>query len=297
MFAVVGGGLRWQKNDGGYCSGDCSSSSLCRGSSLCFSLSLSVLIAFSPITVFVLFPSSLCLLFFWYVLLLFLFSLSLSLSPLFSPVFLYFFFGFSLLSLLFSLISFFFLFFSVSLFWLFLLFSFNLLRSLFLFLCFCSLFFFSFSLMYLNQFFLQSLILPPSFSVFSLISPFWFFRFFPPISPQNSPRFALFPLLFIRVKKEREGYYHRGRVASGHWAATPEPPAGLVSSAFLSWQFKGCMSCWFFESWEREGSGKYRGTNLFFPCLYASRGRRSSTVPFKTTPCHVPFFFFLGWKR
>jgi hypothetical protein len=20
-------------------------------------------------------------------------------------------------------------------------------------------------------------------------------------------------------------------------------------------------------------------------------------VPFKTTPCHVPFFFFLGWKR
>jgi hypothetical protein len=45
VFVVVGVGMRWQKNDGGCCGGDCSSSSLCRGSSLCFPLSSHVLIA------------------------------------------------------------------------------------------------------------------------------------------------------------------------------------------------------------------------------------------------------------
>jgi len=77
VFAVVGGGLRWQKIDGGRCSGDCSSSSLCRGSSLCFSLYLSVLIDLSHVTVFVSSPLSLCLLFLVSL-------LSLLCSPLFS---------------------------------------------------------------------------------------------------------------------------------------------------------------------------------------------------------------------
>jgi hypothetical protein len=72
-----------------------------------FSLSPFVLIALPLVTVFVSFPLSLCLLFFWYVLFLFLFSLPLLCSPFFSFGFLSFslsfFFGFSLLFLLFSM--------------------------------------------------------------------------------------------------------------------------------------------------------------------------------------------------
>jgi len=202
VFVVIGGGLRWQKNDGGCCGGDCSSSYLCRGSNLYFSLSPSVLIAFPPITVFVSFPLSLCLLSFWYVLLLFLFSPpslppSLPLSPpLCSPLFLFFFWFLSSIPYFLPHFLLFFLFFSVSLFWLFLIFhSISFILSFFFYvfaLCFSSLSPFCISII----------------SSFNLsFSPLWFFRFFPPISPQNSPPFAPIPLLFIRVKKEREAYY------------------------------------------------------------------------------------------
>jgi len=216
VFVVVGGGLRWQKNDGGCCGGDCSSSYLCRGSNLYFSLSPSVLIAFPPITVFVSFPSSPCLLSFWYVLLLFLFSppslpLSLPLcSPLFSFVFVFFWFLSSIPYFLphFLFFSFLFCFFVLAIlcsgYSLFFIQSpsFSLSFSMFL------LSVFLLFLRFVSQSFLTSIShRPVSFSIFSPISPLWFFRFFPPISPQNSPPFALIPLLFIRVKKEREAYY------------------------------------------------------------------------------------------
>jgi len=219
VFVVVGGGLRWQKNDGGCCGGDCSSSYLCRGSNLYFSLSPSVLIAFPPITVFVSFPLSPCLLSFWYVLLLFLFSppsLPLSpplCSPLFSFVFVFFWFLSSIPYFLphFLFFSFLFCFFVLAIPY----FSFNLLHSLFLFLCFCSLFFFSFSLLYLNHFLLQSLIVP-CLSLFSLQSPlFGFFVSFLQYLLKIPPPFALIPLLFIRVKKEREAYYPCPFMAQG----------------------------------------------------------------------------------
>ena len=173
------------KIDVGYCGGDCSSSSLYKGSSLCFSVYPFVLITLPHVIVIVFIrPSYPCVFSFWSILLLLL-SFVLPYSPLLLSVSI--FFSFSLLSLLFSL--FFFLFFFVSLFWMFFFRSISFVLSLF---------FFSFSPLYLNQFFLQSLILPTRFC--SYFSPS-----VQPLSPFLSIYFCLlFSSSSLSIYKQRE---------------------------------------------------------------------------------------------
>jgi hypothetical protein len=57
----------------------------------------------------------------------------------------------------------------------------------------------------------------------------------------------------------------------------------------------------FFRFWEREGAGKCRRINPFFPCFYVCRGRRR-TMPFRTALFQGVFwrlgeFFFLNMEN
>jgi len=75
--------------------------------------------------------------------------------------------------------------------------------------------------------------------------------------------------------------------SGGHWAA--DRRTCLLCNFILAIQEVWVLSI--FQVLGESESEKIQGTNLFFPYLYASRGK-SSTVLFKTTSCRVPFFFF-----
>jgi len=104
---------------------------------------------------------------------------------------------------------------------------------------------------------------PPVFLCFLSNLPSLVFSF---LSSDISSKFPPFCSLSPAIYKGEKG--KRGLLPlSSHgtgvgWStAIGQPPTWLVSSAFLSWQFKGCVSCWFFGSWEREGARKYKVTN------------------------------------
>ena len=162
VFAIVGGGLRWQKNDGGCCGSDCSSSSLCRGSSLCFPYLLLFWLLF-PISLSLFRSPRPCVFSFSGM---FCFSLSLSLSPLFSLVFLCFSLFFRFLSSIpFVLPPF-------------LLFS----------------FLFCFFVLAIPYFFIQSASFSLSFSMFLL---YVFLLFLPFVSQSILPSISYPPLVFL----------------------------------------------------------------------------------------------------
>jgi len=71
-----------------------------------------------------------------------------------------------------------------------------------------------------------------------------------------------------------------GTGVGGVRAATGQLPAGLVPSVFFIWcqvRDMGHFRVWASE--EKEIGKKYKGANLFFPCLCMCRGRRR-IVPF-----------------
>jgi len=80
--------------------------------------------------------------------------------------------------------------------------------------------------------------------------------------------------------------------SGGHWAA--DRRTCLLCNFILAIQEVWVLSI--FQVLGESESEKIQGTNLFFPYLYASRGK-SSTVLFKTTSCRVPFFFFRLEKK
>ena len=131
------------------------------------------------------------------------------------------------------------------------------------------------------------------FSIFPLffvpvIVPSLFFLFFE-IFP--CPLFFLLCLsIFIGRGKEAYlvlsnhgiGYGGRGSLCAGACRTC------LLCIFILALQGEWVLLVFLFLG-ERGSRKKYKGANLFFPCLCASRGRKSSTVPFKTAPCRVFF--------
>ena len=155
---------------------------------------------------------------------------------------------------------------------------------------------------------------------FTVVLPFLYLFFFHSSSLlciSNNSSFPLFlyissPCLSLSLGIYKEEKGERGLLplssqeqGQGGRATTGQSPATLVSSAFSSWQFKGCGCCRFFRSCEREGerekAGKKRIKKSSSPLPLHLQGKKKQhrTVHNDIVLCSILFFllFFSVGKK